>query len=113
MIWKNIAYNIGNSFDSATGLFTCPQDGIYSFYATSPIRGAADGNIFIYVNGAAKIHHYVYNYGGQSELNHNSPYGEFKLSEGDTVHIHMSGTFYYASTSCDRTYFQGHLIEPL
>ena len=35
IIWKNVAYNVGNSFDSATELFTCPQDSFDSGYAAA------------------------------------------------------------------------------
>ena len=113
VIWKNIEYNIGNAFDESTGIFTCPHDGIYSFYATSPIYGQYYGRIDIYVNGSKKVHHFLRNHGaGEDEFKHVSPNGVFKLSKGDTVHIYMQGTFYRARY-CTRTYFQGHLINLL
>ena len=113
-IWKNIEYNIGSAFDASNGKFTCPYDGIYSFYATSAIYNQHDGHIDIYVNGSLKIHHYLYNHGaGRYEYKHVSPQGVFKLRKGDTVHIHMHGTYYYASSEWIRTYFQGHLIDLL
>ena len=112
VIWENIEYNIGNAFDKSTGTFTCPQDGIYSFYATSPIWGQTYGRIYIYVNGSEKVHHYLCNH-GEYEFKHTSPNGVFKLRKGDTVHIDMLGTFHYASSQCSRTYFQGHLIDLL
>ena len=37
VIWTNTEYNIGNAFDETKGTFTCPYDGIYSFYATSAV----------------------------------------------------------------------------
>ena len=114
VIWKNIEYNIGNAFDESTGKFTCPHDGIYSFYATSPINGQDKGRIYIYVNGSQKVYHYLYNHGaGEDEFKHVSPTGVFKLSKGDTVDIRMSGTFHFASSECSRTYFQGYLIDIL
>ena len=113
-IWKNIEYNIGNAFDESAGKFTCPHDGIYSFYATSPIKGQVNGWIYIHVNGSEKVGHYLRNHGaGKDEFKHVSPTGVFKLSKGDTVQIYMKGTFYYASSHCSRTYFQGHLIDLL
>merc|ERR1719270_1667598 len=39
VIWKNIEYNIGSAFNASNGKFTCPHDGIYSFYANSPVYG--------------------------------------------------------------------------
>ena len=114
VIWKNIEYNIGNAFDESTGKFTCPHDGIYSFYATSAINGQHNGWIYIDVNGSKKVDHYLRNHGaGKDEFKHVSPAGVFKLSKGDTVQIRMSGTFYYASSGCESTYFQGHLIDLL
>jgi len=116
VIWKNVEYNIGSAYDASNGKFTCPHDGVYSFYATSPIIGSKrSGNISIYVNGSEKVNHHAHN--GYSDIwvsNGNlSPQGVFKLSKGDTVHINMNGRFFYASSKCIRTYFQGHLIDPL
>jgi len=113
VIWKNIEYNIGSAFNASNGKFTCPHDGIYSFYATSLIYGQIHGDIKIYVNGSQKIYHAHNNHGGSTEYNHNSPYGVLKLTKGDTVHIYMRGTFFHASSQCYRTYFQGHLIDLL
>ena len=114
VIWKNIEYNIGYAFDQSTGKFTCPHDGIYSFYATSSIRGQYYGRIKIYVNGSEKVHHFLRNHSaGEWEFKQVSPNGVFKLSKGDTVHIYMGGIFYLASSECTRTYFQGHLIDLL
>jgi len=118
VIWQNIEYNIGSAYDASNGKFTCPYDGIYSFYATSPIYGEEYGNIDIMVNQSVKSKHFLRNYGkygesGYGEENHVSPQGLFKLKKGDTVHISMSGYFYYGSSDCTRTYFQGHLIDLL
>ena len=114
VIWKNIEYNIGNAFDESTGTFTCPHDGIYSFYATSSIYGQHDSSMKIYVNGSERVHHFLRNHGaGEQEFKHVSPNGVFKLSKGDTVHIYMGGTYYKASSECAGTYFQGHLINLL
>ena len=72
------------------------------------------GNISIYVNGSEKVNHYLHNgYSDHYVSKHLSPQGVFKLSKGDTVHIYMIGWFFYASSKCTRTYFQGHLIDPL
>ena len=110
-------FNIGSAFDETSGKFTAPNDGIYSFYATSPIQqytSRINNQIYIYVNGSSKVYHLLQTSGaGKYQFQHNSPSAVFKLAKGDTVHIHMSGTFYYASTTCDRTYFQGHLIDLL
>ena len=66
VIWKNIEYNIGYAFDQSTGKFTCPHDGIYSFYATSSIMGQTSGLIEIYVNGSSKVDHFLQNHGAGS-----------------------------------------------
>ena len=111
MIWKNLEYNIGYAFDISTGVFTCPHDGIYSFYATSLVYGQKTGGINIYVNGSDnRVFHHLSIMGGYSQ---NSPSGVFKLNQGDTVHIRMSGTFFFPNSDCRRIYFQGHLIDLL
>ena len=103
-------YNIGNAFDENTGKFTCPHDGIYSFYATSPVYNS-DAHIYIYVNGSNKVYHFINV--ASSRYDHSSPHGVFKLNKGDSVHINMSGAFSRAGSECDRTYFQGHLVDLL
>jgi hypothetical protein len=115
VIWKNIEYNIGSAFNASNGRFTCPHDGIYSFYATSPVFQSDHGTIYIYINGSRKMQ----NWSNNDAFGHASPYGVVKLSKGDTVHINMVGEFDYAACSgyrCDchdGTYFQGHLIDLL
>ena len=111
-------YNIGSAFDESTGKFTAPHDGIYSFYATAPIHQYSSSQksnyIYIYVNGSSKAYHHVTTSGaGRYQYQHNSPSAVLKLSKGDTVHISMSGYFSNASTYCESTYFQGHLVDLL
>ena len=108
VIWKNLEYNIGNAFDETKGTFTSPHDGIYSFYATSFVWDNQSGNIYIYVNGSKTVQQQIYN--GNGDM---SSHGVFKLKKGETVHIYMSGTFYYANSHCYRTFLQGHLIDLL
>ena len=110
VIWKNVAYNIGNAFDQTTGRFICPHDGIYSFYLTSSMLGQYEGHIFMQVNQSIQVQHYFRNY-GEHEYKHISPNGEFKLKKGDSVSVGMTGTFYRAGSMCYRTYFHGHLVD--
>ena len=112
VIWKNIEYNIGGAFNAANGQFTCPHDGIYSFHVTSPTYHKHSGNIEIYVNGSQKIRHLNAN-SDADEFHQNNVQGNFKLNQGDTVHIYMHGYFNYAGSQDYRTYFQGHLIDLL
>jgi len=121
VIWKNIEYNIGSAYDASNGKFTCPYDGIYSFYVTSP-QICADGHfwgeMYISVNGVFKMGHINRNNNRRSGISGRlyevgQVYGVVKLSKGDTVQILMEGTFYYAPVRCHETYFQGHLIDLL
>jgi len=116
VIWKNVEYNIGSAYDASSGKFTCPYDGIYSFYATSAVYGEHGINVEIYVNGSLKFketHMNVSLGNAYFQWGSASPQGVLKLKKGDTVHIKMSGTFWAASRRCDYTYFQGHLINLL
>jgi len=108
VIWKNTEYNIGNAFNPSTGTFTCPNDGIYSFYATSPVEQYS-GRISMYINGSEEVRHYLQN--NADEYKHTSPHAVFKLKRGDTVQISMTGHFTNPNTWCWRTYIQGHLID--
>ena len=101
-------YNIGNAFDESTGNFVCPHDGLYTFYVTSLVSKGKSGNVYIVLNGSNKINHLV-----SPGYAHPSPYGSFKLKKSDTVHIYMSGYFYYSNSECYRTYFEGRLIDLL
>ena len=77
--------------------------------------GAHTNDFSIYLNGNPKVFYHHRNQGSSIEYNNISPQGVLKLSKGDTVHIYMSGKFFYASDKsyCERTYFQGHLIDLL
>ena len=108
VIWKNLEYNIGNAFEETKGTFTCPHDGIYSFYATSLVWNDKSGRIHIYVNGSNTVQQEIYN--GYGDI---SSHGVFKLKKGDSVHIYMNGYFHYANSNCHRTFLQGHLIDLL
>ena len=112
VIWKNVEYNFGNAFNASNGKFTCPYDGIYSFYVTSPTYYQHSGEIEIHVNGSRKVYHLNRNQ-DSNEFHHNSVQGSFKLNQGDTVHIIMYGYFHYAGSECYRTYYEGHLIDLL
>ena len=74
--------------------------------------GAVKGCIQLYVNDISKIFHYPTGQKG-SGYKHSSPYGLFKLSKGDTVHVSMSGSFYEPTSYCTSTYFQFHLVDVL
>ena len=58
----DVLLNVGNCFDSDTGAFTCPVDGVYSFSAdvmTSATGGTSYHTWKFTVNGTAKgsLHH--------------------------------------------------------
>ena len=75
-------YNIGLAFDQSTGVFTCPHDGIYSFYATAPIDGQTYSDVSIYVNGSSKILYPQSNEGdSKNHFNHGSPNGALELKK--------------------------------
>ena len=108
-------YNIGEAFNASTGIFTCPHDGIYSFYATSTIVGPQEAANIIYVNGSIKAKHQVrhVNDDANNELDTIAPYGVFQLNKGDTVHMYMGGALHKANEHCVGTYFEGHLVDLL
>lgn len=115
VIWTNMEYNIGEAFDATTGIFTCPYDGIYSFYATSTIFGPQQAATIIYVNGSMKAKHQVRHISdvAHNELDTIAPSGVFQLNKGDTVHMYMGGVYYKANEHCVGTYFEGHLVDLL
>ena len=111
VIWKTVEYNIGSGFDSTTGKFTAPVDGIYFFHARG--RAFFDGDrasyIRYHVNGSQRT--FV-------NSRHNDGYdtittdAQFKLKKGDTVNIYFGGLFYNPS-HYHNTSFEGHLIRQI
>ena len=43
MQFEQVVTNIGAAFDNATGLFTCPVDGVYLFYASIHSQNGSHG----------------------------------------------------------------------
>jgi hypothetical protein len=117
VVWRNVEYNIGSAYDASNGQFTCPYDGIYSFYATAPTYRDMyediryETYVEIVVNGSTKVSHNVV--ANLDDFLHSTPYGVFKLQKGDTVHIEMYGPFYDTWSDNRKAYFQGHLIDLL
>lgn len=113
VIWKDTEFNIGSAYDESTGVFTCPYDGIYSFYANGSLRGGntAYAVVSIYLNGSEKIRAFVRNDDdGKYSSQNSSPNGLFRLKKGDRVQIGMEGNLNEASGQYKKTYFHGHLV---
>ena len=87
VIWQNIEYNIGNAYDSSSGKFTSPFDGIYFFNVLANKYGAKHAYIYISVNGSNKIITYT-----SDEKSHDfvSYSGQLKLNKGDSVWIYCN-----------------------
>ena len=104
--WLKVPSGKDQFENPSKGTFTCPYDGIYSFYATSSVIENS-GNIYIYVNGFNMVHHHA-NMPNMNEQTHISPNGILKLKQGDTVQISMSGKFNYANANKNGPLLMAH-----
>ena len=52
--WSSVDHNIGNHFNTSTGLFTAPVNGTYLFVVTG---GGSASRADIYVNGTRRARH--------------------------------------------------------
>ncbi|KAI2643114.1 Complement C1q-like protein 4 [Labeo rohita] len=112
LTYRNVFTNIGNAYNSFTGIFTAPLKGAYMFrvsvYAAgSPSTASA---ISIIKNGE----HVVMAYGHQAGYVVNSSNGVVLLLEvGDVVYVGLgSGRWIYDSQNNHST-FSGYLLFPL
>ncbi|KAK3098330.1 hypothetical protein FSP39_018498 [Pinctada imbricata] len=96
VVFENTHTNIGNAYDTKTGIFTAPVDGVYAFHWTIMIHKGRYSKIYIQVNDSNKAAMYAY---ASGYPNHYSPSQSYAtdLKKGDRVNIYNSGSSGYAT----------------
>ncbi|XP_060066501.1 C1q-related factor-like [Ylistrum balloti] len=104
--YEDVVTNVGNGYDSFTGLFRAPVGGAYEFVAT---MWSSDGNYleFEMVRNGVDL---CYGRASQSNQTMGTCVSMVELSAGDRVWVrHLSGRGTYAN-GADYPSFVGHLI---
>lgn len=112
MSWGTARYNQSNSFNTSTGVFTAPVNGVYQFCLTvGYIPNNSTNSIACYIrrNGSSYLGNEANN---QPNNQWSSVYanGILSLNAGDTVDVVMNGTAIANIDSGLWTYFSGYLV---
>ena len=105
MIFNKAEINPGGHYNSSTGYYTVPYNGIYQFHVQ---MAAYSCPIFIhiYVDGS--------NLGTHTDVYYHQDYQSatmlLDLQAGQTVHVYRAGGA-YGCTNCLTSYFWGHMIS--
>ena len=110
IVFNQIQINVGNAYNTATGLFTCPVSGYYVFDVH--IQGQKDeiAWVLMYLNG----YQIGYAYADDEFDNQSaSAYVCVLLKQGDTVEVKSYHSSYLDGGHDRHTTFSGHLVNPL
>ena len=117
LVFDNVVINNGNGYDSKSGLFRAPSDGIYSFQYSGQQHETTDSYYFeIIIKKNGGIVFYIEDtpsnsehYGTRNNVNY---HWEFELKDGDTINLELyEGSTLYTPSSSYRMYFSGQLIS--
>jgi hypothetical protein len=98
IVWSSTYHNIGNHFNTSTGVFTAPVAGVYAFTANVLIRYGGYHRIEYEINGARSTRHGE-TLEDQAGPSYSSPsFSVFiKLSAGDTLSVFNGPTEVFGS----------------
>ena len=83
--------NNGNHYDSNTGIYTCPEDGLYAFTFTVE---ASNGEVYLSQSGSRLSPFSIYSIPAVGDyVDSSSNLQIYRLSQGDTIYVYGSSAF--------------------
>jgi hypothetical protein len=107
MVFNSVLHNIGNAYNSSTGVFTAPVAGVYLFSVMLLGNSASVTEAQIHVNGSSRLSgRSKESAGNNDEVN---IHGVLRLAANDSVTVQLTtGAIYGNELRTDN--FCGHLI---
>ena len=115
-MFDNVVINNGNGYDSSSGVFRAPSNGIYTFQFSGQQGTSTEGNLLVITvqkNGASLfyIDDTASNLGLYGNRNNVSYRWELDLQEGDEINLQLGDSDTLYASSDRRLYFSGQLIS--
>ncbi|KAG9282201.1 complement C1q-like protein 4 [Astyanax mexicanus] len=113
LIYSKVLTNIGEAYNSHTGVFTAPVRGVYYIRFTGSEYGNTSNNIGVnlYKNGQNLLH--LGENGSDGLAKHISSGVTLELEAGDVVYTRLPANYVLWGGSDFRTTFSGFLIFPM
>ncbi|OWF36044.1 complement C1q-like protein 4 [Mizuhopecten yessoensis] len=108
IVFDHVLTNIGQAYDPATGIFTCPYSGLYEFAATVVSNGDnknLDAEIVQGGKRVARLHSTIYGYDQGTQV------VIVRCVEGDHVWVRHFGSADTPVLPAGYSIFAGHLIH--
>nr|XP_055057509.1 complement C1q-like protein 3 [Misgurnus anguillicaudatus] len=110
LVFKRVFSNIGNAYDSNTGIFTAPVKGVYNFRFHAHSCSAFNLGASLFKNNVSQCSVFTL----QPQTNSNASNGVvLTLEPGDQIHIKVWRNAEVCDTENSFTSFSGFLIFPL
>lgn len=108
ILYNNINFNVGNGYNSSTGVFTAPLAGIYHVKAEILLTNTV-GEYRMYLVASGKTSRYVIFYQGTSNSFHTLfVEGVYNFAKGDTVYCYYNGPA--DAVGAEQNNFSGHFV---
>ena len=108
ILYNATIFNVGNGYNSDTGVFTAPLAGIYHIKAEILLPNIA-GEYRLYLIAAGKTSRYVIFYQGTTNSYHTLfVEGVYNFAKGDTVYCQYNGPVVLAGY--EHNNFSGHYV---
>lgn len=108
ILYNATIFNVGNGYNSDTGVFTAPLAGIYHIKAEILLPNTA-GDYRLYLIAAGKTSRYVIFYQGTTNSYHTLfVEGVYNFAKGDTVYCQYNGPV--AVVGYEHNNFSGHYV---